>query len=525
MKKIDDAAVSRRTLLKGLGFGAALAAAPAGMLASTKTVSAAAGGDVATGSLRVGILWQAGDTFDPNRFGAADMAYFRQRQVYEGLAMVGPKGETIPILAESWESNAAGDKWTYHLRRNAVWHDGTPFTADDVVYSLKRIFGNPDFNGGGLLSSLDSSGIAKIDDHTVQFSLQRPSVIFAEQMGNPRLAMIKNGQTDFTQPVGTGPFKFISTQGQQREIWEAFLDYWDGDRPRVAQVEFLGLSDPQARLNALLAGQVDLIELGDISQYPSVRANPKVTAVVANTDAFYPFFMRASVGPTVDSRVRLAFKLLVDRQQLVQQAQFGLGSVGNDIFAPDHPDTPKIPQRERDVDRAKFLLREAGYENLRLPMSTTDARPVVEPSCVVFAEQCREAGVTIDLTRYTSATYYNESYRAPSLYGGFQSGGRSFLNVWNALYAPTSGLNDIETQWKNERAQKIFGEAIGTTADNLRREMIADLAQLLHDEGTFVIWGFGPGINALGPGVSGVEPHNVRQINNQRVDRIAVSQG
>lgn len=148
MRKTDDVGVSRRTLLKGLGFGAALAAAPAGMLASTRTVRAAADGNVATGSLRVGILWQAGDTFDPNRFGAADMAFFRQRQVYEGLAMVGPKGETVPILAKSWESNASADKWTYHLRRNAVWHDGTPFTADDVVYSLKRIFGNPDFNGG-----------------------------------------------------------------------------------------------------------------------------------------------------------------------------------------------------------------------------------------------------------------------------------------------------------------------------------------------------------------------------------------
>ncbi len=219
-----------------------------------------------------------------------------------------------------------------------MFHDGSPMTADDVVYSYKRIIDakNPKM-GATQLSALKPSGIKKIDASTVQFNLDSPNSVFDEAMavyGNTIVPVGFNPK----QPIGTGPFKLTSFSPGQQIVFAANTAYW-GEKPHVDKLTIIEFADPTARVNALLGGTVDAISDLPSSQVKVVQAQG-MKVLDAHTGAWQPFTMRIDVKPFNDVRVRQAFRLMIDRKAMIDQAYDGYGWVGNDMYAPFDPGTP-----------------------------------------------------------------------------------------------------------------------------------------------------------------------------------------
>ena len=184
---------------------------------------------------------------------------------------------------------------------------------------------------------------------------------------------------DPKNPVGTGPFKYKSFTPGKNSVFTKYDDYW-GDKAFVDELHIQDFADPSAQVNALQAGQVQTIDNLPYNLIDTVKGQGG-QIIEAETGAWVPFTMRVDVKPFSDVRVRQAMRLICDRQQMIDNALSGKGTLGNDLYAPFDPAYAKdLPQREQDIDQAKSLLKQAGQEGLQVQLFTGDDIGPVAPA-------------------------------------------------------------------------------------------------------------------------------------------------
>jgi peptide/nickel transport system substrate-binding protein len=511
---IGSTRLTRREVLKGalvVGAGAALApaiAACGGGGSSSPSASASASasaGPKQGGALKVGVVGGSAKEHLDGALATTEPEICNCFQLYDALMGWDENYQMVQLLAESATPNADASVWTVKLRSGVKFHDGTPLTADDVVFSYTRIIDpkNP-MMGASQLSSLKASGIKKIDASTVEFHLNGPNVIFDEALalyGN----IIVPTTFDAKAPVGTGPFKFTSFSPGQQIVYAANKDYWGG-APHVDTLTVIEFSDPAARVNALLGGTVDAI-----SQLPSAQAAAVTGAgqkvLDAHTGAWQPFTMRIDQKPFNDVRVRQAFRLIIDRKQMIEQAFAGYGMEGNDVYAPFDPGTTlaALPQRAQDLAQAKSLLKAAGYDNnLTVTLTTSDAvGSAAVAAAQVFAEQAKGAGVTVNVNKVDSSVFYGDQYLKWTFAQDFWYT-RNYLAQANQGTMPTAPYN--ECHWKNDKWLALVQEAFKTADKTKRNELVAAAQKIEYDEGGYIVWAFNDQIDAYSSKLGGVVP-------------------
>ena len=264
------------------------------------------------------------------------------------------------------------------------------------------------------------------------------------------------------RPIGTGPFRFDSWTPGERSLFKKNSDYWDG-APYVDELEIVAISDPIARAEALLGGQVDVTDFLDLAQARGLASNSAIRILRSPSDSCVPIYMRLDQKPFSDPRVRLAFKLLIDRSKMVDTALLGFGRVGNDLFGPSHASYNRnLPQRKYDPDRARSLLKAAGQEGMKVELPTSSAIPGMLESATLFAQQAQEVGVTVALRKVPADSYFTKSsgyLKAPLFQTNWQF---SFESV--ALQALVPGGPYRETHWETERPDWVrrFRSALAT---------------------------------------------------------------
>jgi len=510
-----SARVTRRDVLKG---GAA-----AGALLGLGSFAAACGGDesgggesaaadtpVKGGVIRVGLVGgRAADTADPHiaPFIPDDALNWL---MYEGLMQYTPDLTPENLLAEEVTSNADGSEWTVRLKPDVPWHDGRTVSADDVVYSFKRIVDpkNP-LDGAAGLGGLTVDGIQKMDDLTVRFTWENANVLFGTDGLTQRLVHIVPADFDPNNPIGCGPWKMKTFRpGEQFEL-EAFEDY-HGGRPYLDGMKLIEFGDPTARYNALASGEVDALTELPASQIAAAES-AGIIPLNAKSGGWIPICMRIDAKPFQDVRVRQAFRLIPDRTQVLENAYNGIAWLANDMYSPFDKGYPSdLPQREQDLEQAKSLLKQAGYEDLDVELIASDS--VGEGSVAfaqVFAEQAKGAGVNVKVNKVEAGVLWGDDYLSWPFsmdYWGY----RNYLQQAAAGSTPDAPYN--ETHWQNDEWYALVQEGFKTVDDAKRNELVKQAATIEYNEGGYIIPTFRNLLDAYSDKVMGITTDDVMGI-------------
>ena len=420
--------------------------------------------------------------------------------VYDVLTKPGNDGSTEFRLATAFEPDEKLTTWTVKLRDDAKFTDGRPVRAADVLFSLRRIHEKAAENFGRL-QMFDFAKSSIVDDHTLKLLTSQPYAEVPRALESISF-VVPEETTAFDKPVvGSGPYRM--TGGNAENAVLERNDGWWGQKPPTRRIEIRAVVDPQARAQAVISGQADVASAVSPAAARQIAQNNKLKVVHRPAVTMYPFVMRLDREPFDDPRVREAVKLATDRQELLDKVFLGFGQVGNDLLTPADPSSPRdVPQRTRDLDRAKKLLKEAGHAGgLKLTLSTTTSYPGMDTAATLFAQQLGEAGIDVEVKMQAPDTYWTNVFAKNDFYTGF-FGGIPFTDVARVSLLGDSPTN--ETAWRHPAWDKAFGDALATKDEAARRKILGDLQREVRDEGGYVVWGTGDGLDLAAKGVTGL---------------------
>jgi peptide/nickel transport system substrate-binding protein len=537
-------ALTRRDLLRRAGTGLAVTGAAA-LLGPWDTSSGAATPHASSGTRGLAKLPggtpRRGGTFTvgvPSAGSAENLFpgtlsitpdYVRGYNLYNLLFYVGRNVTPIePGLAVSAESNADATLWTFHLRDGVLFHDGKPFDADDVVYNFRSLWSSSalNYSNGFLVGLVDFKGVRKRDRLTVEVPLLKPCAQFPGIFTFYNFGIVQNGATKEStakHPIGTGPFKYKSFQPGSRSEFVRFPDYWEHGKPYVdTLVVDSSFVDNSALTNALISGQINLLPNVPLLTAKNQLQTKQVQILEAPIAAIqYMFLMRVDKGQFADNRVRTAFKLLADRQALVDGAFAGFGSPAYDLLAPGTEYFLSHQTRKPDPKKAKSLLKQAGMQDHTFVLPVAEVFPGMVEAATLFAQQAQAAGVKVVVEQTNVGTYFTPA-------GGFTT--RTFGMEVNQVVPSLTGdyLAEIttgcpypDTQWGKQTggaaSEKLIFDAIGelnkTKAAALWRE--CQLQQF--NEGGYLIWGNVPIIDGAAQNIRGLTAGSGFNYNNWRL--------
>lgn len=492
------------------GSGSGGASTSSATTAAAATTGAASGGEGAPrqgGTFRVAFNTVGNDTLDPNDF-SDEPTLLRAFQMYDRLYEPLPSetnlgGATEPMLAESAEPNGDWLEWKITIRPDVVFHDGSPLTVDDVIYSFQWAL-SPDngFAGpAGVLVNIDVGGIRKDGERSLVVPFTQPYVYFLNGLCTAP-SIVKAGTTDYAKPNGTGPFSFVSFTPNQQTVMARNANYWQPDRPYLDGVTMILFDDATSAMNALLGGQVDAIGALDPTIAKTHEQDGGLVLVQTPSSLASYFYVRVDKEPFTDPRVREAMKLAVDREQLVENILLGYGSVGNDVPGKGYADYDEaLPQRTYDPERAAVLLKEAGHEGLKVTGLTYPDRA---PEFVAFQQQAKAAGIEIELQTVPLAQYYAEPYW-PNPPTGFAQTRWPGTFAYVAQNTLTGNAPYPETGWNDPEWDAAFATAISTVDEASRNEQMKALEKTIWEEGGLIGWGYANHLDMHSPAVQGLQ--------------------
>lgn len=468
---------------------------------NTRDAAAPTGKPVDGGTLRYAVTGSpATASNDPHGGLGNESDLLRFALAYDVLTVPGKAGEPKPRLAVSWKPNKAMNRWTFTLRDDARFTDGRPVRAVDVLYSLRRIVDKSAENYGRL-ADFDMKASSADGDHTVVLATRAPMAQAAKALESVSF-IVPEGTKDFSETVpGSGPFKVQSSGAQTAVLVRN--DRWWGARPHLDRIEIQAVADPQARANAVTSGQADVAGSVSPAAVKSVGNSGGLKVVRRKGVTEYPFIMRMDTKPFDDPRVREAFRLATDRKALVDTVFLGYGQIANDLPTPYDPSYPDdLPQRGRDVAKAKELLQQAGHaEGLTITLHTTTAYPGMDTAATLYARQLSEIGVKAKVKVEPADTYWTAVYAKKTFYTGYY-GGISFPDLARVGLLSTSPTNEIA--WKNKKFDAGFTQAMGTLDADRRNTLLAGIQRDLWKDGGYVVWGTGDGLELAARGVAGL---------------------
>jgi len=516
-RQLAERQIGRREFVRYatlLGMAAPAAYAVASRITGEPLVSpvAAQGSLPKGGTLRLAMRCQ--DLKSPHTYSWVESSN-SARQVVDYLTVTGVDNITRPGLIEKWEPSPDLKTWTLRVRKSVKWHNGRQFTADDVVWNIKRVLdpktgssvlglmkgflledyetGEKDDKGNPKKSSRlwDANAIQKVDDFTVKLNGKTAQLAVPEQLFHYPFLILdpaENGEFKVGSN-GTGAFTLVENEVGRRQVLKARKQpYWGGG-PYLDQLEFIDLGDdPAASVAALASKQVDGLYGADIVQLEALQKIPHVQMYQVTT-AYTATARMQPVKPFDDKRVRQAMRYAIDSNAVLQIAHRGLGQPGeHHHVSPVHPEYAKLPALPHDVARAKKLLAEAGYPNGIDVEIACKPYPAWELLAVqTMVEQWKEAGIRVKINVMPSTQYWEVWTKVPF---GFTTWAHRPLGIMSLALAYRSGGSWNESKYSNPEFDKLLTQAEGTLDVSSRREIMARLESILQDDGPIVqpVW-------------------------------------
>jgi peptide/nickel transport system substrate-binding protein len=391
------------------------------------------------------------------------------------------------VLAESWEFQ--GTRWVFRLRKGIRFHDGTPFTAKDVVHSINRI--KNDKQSLQKENFRDLTEMQAPDDHTVVFTTEIPNAVFLDRLDNrfmiSKAVADKHGEQADQYPLGTGPYKFVSWQRDGNLVMTRNDQYWR-EPAAIKEVVLKRVKEDAGRVAGLLAGQGDVINNVPVEELSRFANNPKVRAEKAEGVRMYFLAMNVTHKPFDNKQVRQAFNYAIDPTVIIKHIYEGNGYVmngplGSNVIGFD----PKIKRYPYDPKKAKELLAGAGFASgleVKLYFSP-DRYPKAREVCQVIADQLAKAGVKAELVSQEFVIFWGRE----GVNGGklpFYYVGRPAIDadtVYDQYYR--SGVSK-RVEYKNPEFDKLIDEEQKTGDQKKRVELLQQAGRILMEDAPLV---------------------------------------
>lgn len=377
------------------------------LLAALIALSAAPG--LAQGS-NVLVMARAADTTGLDPHTQTAFASFRLLElIYEPLVNLDADLNVVPSLAESWAFNDEATQLTLNLRQGVKFHDGSPFTAADVVASFERIL-NEQTGAAARANYLSIASIDTPDDYTVIFNLSTPDVPLLAALATTNAAivpseLIESGEVA-SKAIGTGPFKLDQWIPEERTFLSANADWW-GEGPFIDGIEIRVIPDEASILAALRAGEIDFALLNDPLIATLLIDDPTVVLNRVPAIAYHVLQLNPSRPPMDILEVRQAMSCAIDRQEVLDVASLGEGTVTGPLTIPAY----RVPLEEffcyqKDLDKARELLAQAGVDGFTIKVIAAAAEP---PTALSEAQniqaQLAEIGINIEIEPLELSVY------------------------------------------------------------------------------------------------------------------------
>jgi peptide/nickel transport system substrate-binding protein len=391
------------------------------------------------------------------------------------------------VLAESWEFQ--GKKWVFNLRKGVRFHDGSPFTVKDVIYSFERLL--KDKKSPQRYALTDIVEMKAADDHTLILNTKQPTAMMIERLNNrsilSRAAADKYGSDVDQHPTGTGPYKFVSWQRDGQLVLTRNDDYWRG-KAAIREIITRKVAEDAARVSGLLAGQGDVINNVPVEEIGRIENNPRTRIEKAQGQRMYFLVLSPAFKPFDNKLVRQAFNYAVDPSVIIKHVYEGNGyvmdgPVASNVIGAD----PKLKRYPFDPAKGKDLLAKAGYPDgldVKLYLAP-DRYPKAREVCQVIADQLRRAGIRAELVAQEFAVFWGQE--------GVNGGKLPFYYVGRpAVDADTvyeqyfrSGVTK-RAQYSNPAFDKLIDEEQTTGDMNKRVELLRQAGRILMEDVPFV---------------------------------------
>jgi len=504
-------ALDRRQFLRGVTVAGAAVGASSLIAACSGSSSTKAASTIGTtvrkrgGDLKVGLSGSDGeDTLDPH---AAEtfIDSARAQALYQPLLQMNAQALSEMVLAETITPTTASE-WIIKLRSGISFHSGKPLTAEDVIYTFRRVKtggpGGTPFSGANALGPMDLGGLKALDNLTVKVPFTSPYSSFLEQLQYWYfLYIVPDGFNPAKQtPNGTGPFVYQSFTPNQRSVFTRNKNFWQSGVPYVDSLTVIDFPDTTSLQDALSTGAIDAATGFDGPQLSALSTVSGVTALPSHAGSITPFTMRVDQPPFNDVRVRQAMRLLVDRPQLIDSALDGYGVVASDVYSPNDPDFNHALHREQDIPQAKHLLKAAGHENLTVTLVTAAASTGMVAMATVLKEQALAAGVTINLSDVAVSTFFGKNYLSWPFSQDFYSYNPYLMQVSTCMLS-ASPFN--ETHTNSPTLTNLYEQANATLDASVQKEIEYQMQAYDFNEGGYIIPAFLDTLDAYSNKITG----------------------
>jgi len=489
-RMIGDSRTTRRDFIRGaVTSGLALSAA-SGLWTQAHAATPTAGGH-----MRVGMNdGNTNDSLDPTTF-VGSVQVCSSRAARDSLVEIGNDNKLSPAIAESWEASADAKSWRFTLRKGVEFSDGKSLTVDDVINSINVHRGESSTSGAkGIFEQVvdvraDGAGVVVVD-------LAAANADFPWVLTDYHVAVLptKDGKADVLSPIGTGCYKIVEFVPGVRAAFERNPNAWQtGSAGFVDSAEILVLWDDTARQNALVAGQVDVINRPALKTAAMLKAAPgiRIVDVVSNRFYAHPMFMDAA--PFDDNNFRMALKHALPRQEFLDKILYGYGQIGND--SPIGPlmqfYDPNIEQNVYDLDKARYYMKQAGLDGgLTIDFSTADtAYGGAVDAAVLFQQSYAQIGVNLNIIREPADGYWSNVWLKKPFVAAYWNSRPTADMILSTAFMSDAVWN--ETHMKNPHLDELVATARGELDEAKRQAMYSEIQSILSKEGGELIPAFG----------------------------------
>jgi peptide/nickel transport system substrate-binding protein len=448
----------------------------------------------------------------------------RQFQLYDLLFAVSDTVGVEPRLAVSADTNKDGTVWTLHLRDGVTWHNGTPFTAADVLYTFHNWSSSANFGNAAVAGVVDFPRVRKLNKLTVEIPLLIPVAAFPSLLTDYTQFVVQDGSTTAsfkTHPIGTGPFMFQSFTPGQQSVFARNPNYWESGKPYVDRlIVDSSFTDESTRLNALLSGQTQVLSLMPAAEWKAQEAAGQVTVLASPAPQNYQICMRVDKAPFTDVRVRQAMKYIPDRQAIIEGAFSGLADVGNDLLGGTKRYAPEyylsLPPHPHDPEQAKYLLKAAGQQNLTFTLPIAPAGPGYVEMGTLFSEQAKAAGVTVTLQNIPSSAFFQYPlYPNRTIQPSSTQVFASLADAYRHFFL--TGASEAETHWGTPAHDKMINQAISATDPSTAAELWKNVQLQQYNQGGEVVIAEAYFTDAVAKNVRGIKAGPAYFLNNWRL--------